>query len=326
MVGTIASLGLSTQNDLNGRPYSGRKLYIYNAGTSTPASAFKNYGLTVGQEHTFPIVADSTSLIPMFWVADGTYRARMTTSAGVVLFDEDGIVALGPSSGAGGGDTTPAASIFATGDFLWQPVSGVRAGWVRANARTIGSSMSGATERASADCENLFMYLWNTYLDTFCAVSGGRGANAAADWAANKNITTLDLRGKSLFGLDDMGNSAAGRLAGIGFNLGDAITPAAQGGAALHALTNTEVPVHSHANTLNDPGHTHPVVYQFNVASGFASFNTLHHTGSNNRNASGSITVDPATTGITINNANAGGGQAHNNMPPFVLGTYYIRL
>jgi len=58
--------------------------------------------------------------------------------------------------------------------------TGVRSGFVRANGRTIGSATSGATERANADAQALFEYLWNT--DANLAVSTGRGASSNADW------------------------------------------------------------------------------------------------------------------------------------------------
>lgn len=62
-------------------------------------------------------------------------------------------------------------------------------GWVRLRGRTIGSAQSGATERANSDCHALFVQLWNACDNTICPVLGGRGANAEADWAANKELT-----------------------------------------------------------------------------------------------------------------------------------------
>jgi hypothetical protein len=212
MAGHIAGLGYSQRMDINGDPLSGCKLYIFEAGTSTPATVYEDYSLSI--EHTHPIAADAAGIIPMFWVDDGTYRVRLTDAAGNEIFDDDGVVALGPSSGTGGGSgtTTPESAIFQTGDMIWGPISGSRTGWVRSNARTIGSVASGATERAAADTEELFAYLWNNFDNTLCAVSGGRGANAAADFNANKTIATLDMRDKAPWGLSDMGNTSTGVL------------------------------------------------------------------------------------------------------------------
>src|SRR5947208_1688739 len=82
----------------------------------------------------------------------------------------------------GGGGTVDPTTIFQTGQIIPMYGTGVLTGFVRANGRTIGSATSGATERANADAQSLFQNLWGA--DANLAVSGGRGASAAADWAA----------------------------------------------------------------------------------------------------------------------------------------------
>jgi hypothetical protein len=234
MAGHIAGLGYSQRMDANGNPLAGCELSIFETGTSTPVTSYQDYSLTIAHSH--PIVADSAGIIPMFWVADGTYRVRLQDADGNEIFDDSGIVALGPSSGTGGGGSSvDANAIFQTGDILWQPITGTRTGWVRANARTIGSAASGATERASADAEDLFLYLWNNFSNTLCPVGGGRGGSAAADWAANKVIATLDMRSKGPFGLDDMGNTAAGVTGG-------STSAAASVGASTYTIAQANLP------------------------------------------------------------------------------------
>jgi hypothetical protein len=79
------------------------------------------------------------------------------------------------------------------------------AGWLFANGvGTIGSASSGA-DYANARAEALFHHCYDTYSNTVCPVSGGRGASAAADWAANKRLTLPDLRGRAIFGNPAMG-------------------------------------------------------------------------------------------------------------------------
>jgi hypothetical protein len=213
--GTIFGLPLSQQFLANGEPMSGGRLYLYEADTSTPVTAYESFGLAAGTELSHPIELDSAGRIPEFWLDNGAYRVRLTDADGNEIFDISSTTALGASSGSGGsGDSVAEASIFQAGDLMWQPVDGARSGWVRANARTIGSSSSGATERAAADAETLYLFLWNNFSDSLCPVSGGRGANAAADWAANKPIATLDMRGRLAYGMDTMGNSAASIVAG----------------------------------------------------------------------------------------------------------------
>src|SRR5262249_43094956 len=117
-------------------------------------------------------------------------------------------------------DTT---AIYNTGDYIFVGKNGSRTGAVRCNGRTIGDASSSATERANADCADLFAYLWNNYADAQAAVSGGRGATATADFAAHKRITLPDHRNAILFGFGDMGNSDAGLMSGAPVVSGSAI-------------------------------------------------------------------------------------------------------
>jgi len=78
--------------------------------------------------------------------------------------------------------------------------AGVPTGYILANGLTIGNASSNGTNRANADTAALFTYLWNNYPNTSLPIytSGGiastRGANAAADYAANKALAVPELR------------------------------------------------------------------------------------------------------------------------------------
>jgi hypothetical protein len=291
MAGHIAGLGYSQRLDINGDPLAGCKLYVYSAGTSTPADVFEDYSLSI--EHSFPVVADAAGIIPMFWVDDGTYRVRLTDASGNEVFDDDGVVALGPSSGSGGGgSSTPEAAIFQTGDMIWGPISGTRTGWVRSNGRTIGSAASGASERASGDVEELFAYLWNNFSNSLCAVSGGRGANAAADFAANKTIGTLDMRDKAPWGLSDMGNTSTGVLG---------TTAGASGGVYDTPIAQANLPNVNFSHSLTGATHTHSV-------SGNTGGESASHThgGTTDSDGSHSHTYTKATANNTLVDAPGG--------------------
>ena len=174
-------------------------------------------------------------------------------------------------------------------------------GWIFADGRTIGSATSDATNRANADTEALFTLLWDSYADSILAVSSGRGANAAADFAANKTIVVPDLRGRVTAGKDNMGGAAASRLtsgsaAGI-----DGTTLGASGGVEEHQLTVSEMPAHTHP----------PASGNFWSSSGGSNtFDTTLPSSARGNNATGST----------------GGDAAHNNMPPAWVVNKIIKL
>ena len=187
----------------------GAAVYVYNSGTTTPASVTSDPAGST--PHTYPIIVGSDGLIPAIYWGEGTFRVRVNVSESDItpVWDFDGIKGEVVVMGGGGGVTPPDEQLFTTGDVKLRFEDGAITGFVRANNRSIGSASSGATERAAADCEALYLYGWNKWSDTYAPVAGGRGANAASDWAANKPMTLLNALGKALVGLDTMGNSAA---------------------------------------------------------------------------------------------------------------------
>ena len=226
VAGTLPNLPLSTQFDKDsGRALKGGKLIFYVANApSAPLIAYKDVGLTLPWGDRLTL--DGAGRVPVFYLPDGNVGIRLTNKAGVIQFEESNLLVIGPSSGGGGGGGgVDPETIFKTGDVIALDQIGARSGWVRDNGRTIGSALSGATERANSDCQALFLFLWATYSDTLCPVLGGRGASAAADWAADKQVTLPDKRGRAMVGLDDMGNALSNRLNGITFSAGNATTP-----------------------------------------------------------------------------------------------------
>lgn len=81
-------------------------------------------------------------------------------------------------------------------------------GWLLLQGGTIGSASSGGTVRANADTETLYAYLWDNLADAQAAVSTGRGASAAADFAANKTITLPNMRQRFPIGLASAGTGS----------------------------------------------------------------------------------------------------------------------
>lgn len=244
MAGCFPGVANTQQHDVNGQPLASCLLTVYQGGsTSALASTYQDIGLTIPA--TNPLVGDATGRIPLFFVADGSYGLRLTDQNGIQSnggFFYPSVPSIGASSSGGGGTVVDPTTVFSTGDVKWRLEESTISGWVRINGRTIGNASSGASERANADCQALFVYIWTTYADSICPVVGGRGASALSDFNANKQITLLDARGRSIFGVDDMGNAALGAFTGVTFTKGNATTGGASGGVNSTALTQAQLP------------------------------------------------------------------------------------
>jgi len=191
-------------------------------------------------------------------------------------------------------------SYFATGDLLATLSSAARTGWILGDGRTIGDASSGATNRANADTLNLYTLLWNAYADSICPVSTGRGASAAADFAAHKTIQILDFRGRSISFKDNMGGTTAGRLTTAGGGV-DGVTLGASGGTETHTLTAAQMPSHSHTATYD----------------GTSGINT----------ASNRVMTTSGGNGLgTFTSSTAGSGGAHPNVHPTIVLNAMIKL
>lgn len=89
-------------------------------------------------------------------------------------------------------------AVYSTGDAKLTLKIGADAGFVMMDDGTIGNVGSGASNRANVDCIDLFALLWSNIADADAPVVGGRGASAAADWAALKKITLTKQLGRSI--------------------------------------------------------------------------------------------------------------------------------
>lgn len=318
MAGLFPSIANSQNVDVNGQPLAGAVLTVYNGGTQALASCFQDIGLAIPAQN--PMTADETGRLPIFYVNDGVYAVLLRDESGTQIYFYPQVASIGASSSGGGGSGVDPTTIFQTGDPIWLPRAGIRAGWVRMNARTIGSATSGATERANNDCQNLFLELWGDYPDAKCPVLGGRGVSAAADWAANKQITAPDMRGKGPFGLDGMGNARANVIPDSNVRGGDTgDTADAIGGEANHVLTVGELAAHTHGTT--ESPHSHGFTYTTTTTNPGGGGIVL---GIQQSGGSNGVTTQTASTGLTVNSN--GSSTAHNTMSPFALGTWYLKL
>lgn len=165
-------------------------------------------------------------------------------------------------------------------------------GWYLLDGSTIGPAASLAIF-ADDNLEALFLHIWSNSTNTWNAVSGGRGASNAADWAANKTIQLPDARGCTTIALDNLGGTAASRVTLLSTSGANSTINGARGGAQTHKLANNETPAHTH---------TVPLVQT--SGAGSSGIDAIHVT---SRNA-----AVPETT------SSFGGGSAHSNTQPWV--------
>jgi microcystin-dependent protein len=365
--------------DQNDNLIVGALAYFYEANTDEAMTVYSSVTLGEVNEHSNPVVADGNGRWPLVFFDDVTdldlvtpgvqsrqyYRVRVTDAGGVLIYDDLSVPIIGQSTGEGGGVPPPPvdeAALAKTGDVKVRFDDNTLAGWVRMNGKTIGKGAG--TERADPDTQALFEHLWAKANQTICEVIGGRGANALADFDANKQLTLPDMRGRAPFGTDIMGRAmpggSSGRIAAAYMDTGGVNELGASGGDDAIVLTADNIAAHSHDATgvpavvgppavaakerLKMPAHSHFMVDDGSI--GTPGSNPL--TAATALSERGDIAADLnlgyillggdaaadvgktstlAATDITGNTGlNVTTGAAHENMPPFMLFTFYLKL
>lgn len=128
------------------------------------------------------------------------------------------------------------------------------------------------------------------YAALFAAIGTMHGAG---DGSTTFNLP--DLRGRALFGKDNMGGSAANRLTTGGAGV-DGATLGAAGGGQTVTLTSSQIATHAHTVPISNAG------------------------------VAGTATGNLMTSGGSVNSGNnSGGGGAHANIPPALVANFIIK-
>lgn len=183
---------------------------------------------------------------------------------------------------------------------------------------TIGSAASGANY-AAADALFLYAANWsNSQLSIY--TSGGvlttRGANAVADFNANKRLALPEGRGTGLIGVDA---GASSNLSGVPVVAGNSTTPGSTFGENLHALIAGENGPHQHDVFLKDNQHFHTagqgIIINVSLQGGGTFPNFNNSTNGPTSTNSANITIG-SVNGVANDNktASQGSGTAHNTV------------
>jgi len=140
--------------------------------------------------------------------------------------------------------------------------------------------------------------------------------------------STISTNPNTLFGFGTWSAFGSGRtLVGVDTGDGDFDSVEETGGAKTHTLTEGEMPEHTHiqnAHTHTQNAHNH----QITVRSGVSAGNDYPQ-GTSSGTGSNSISANSAATAVNQNttavNQNTGGGEAHNNLQPYITVYFYKR-
>ncbi len=221
------------------------------------------------------------------------------------------------------------AALEPVGTYKWTAGPTYGTGYLACNGSTstIGNAASNGTARANADTAALYSLLWDNYSNTIIPIftSGGvastRGANAAADFAANKALALPDMRGRTMAHLDGVaGRLTATTMSPNGNTLG------ASGGAQTQIFAVSVSGATGGTNTSGALGVTVTGVTDGSMTAqnfaggGDSGVNTTHqHAFIGTGATSGSLTVNAAAVSAS------GATDTRSVMDPTWIGNCFIK-
>jgi microcystin-dependent protein len=324
----------------NGTPLAGGLLYVYSAGTTTPATTYTSNSGAVANSN--PIVLDAAGRTPNeIWVIGGfNYKYLLKTSAGVTIGTYDNISGINdPTVFTNYVTVTGTNTLIATSVPPYTAyVTGMTLSFVPVNANT------GAV---TIDLDGLGAR--NIYLDATTALSAGdlaAGKVALVEYDGTRFQLVNSSQQIPAGGMVDFARSSppSGWLAANGaavsrttysalfaaigtafgsgdgsttFNVPDRRDRMSIGSGSTYALAATGgskdaiVVSHTHTATVTDPGHVHTYT-RYSSQQNQSGSATPCWTGDSTQN------TGSATTGISVANSTTGSSGTNANLPPYL--------
>lgn len=312
--------------DNNGVPLNGGLLYVYDAGTTTPASTYTDS--TAATNNTNPIVLDSAGRTPaQIWLTAGaSYKFVLQTSTGVLIKTDDNIFAsyelakvVGVTVGLGGNSLATNVEVGNTAlDSNTTGTNNTAVGYDALTANTDGVQNTSVGSLAldantGGDYNTALGYSALTTATTadYNTAVGYRALNAALTGASNTAVGA-----DALLLVTGANNTAVGRQAGNTLTTGSNNTLIGNAAAPSSVTVSNEVTLgNSSVTTLRVPGISYTAGVKY-FSHGALTVATLPAAATAGAGARAFVTDANATTFASI--VAAGGA---NGVPVYSDGT-----
>lgn len=278
---------------------------------STVITKSSGFALSTNEQNNVIVCTASltVSLLPAATAGDGFTALLINTSSGNITIDPDGSETINGSSTLTINPNS-SLSIHTNGTNWYATNANVGSGAVNTTQLAFGLTGVIAPYAGSSAPTGWLMCYGQavsraTYATLFALIGTTYGTG---DGSTTFNMP--DLRGRSVFGVDNMGGSTASRVtSGVSGITGTALG-AVGGSEAMHQ--------HTHTATVNDSGHSHGYHQTVTAAGAGGGADGVFRSGGVSQS------TQSATTGITVTNANSGTGSSQN-MPPAIMLNYIIK-
>lgn len=281
-----------------GAPLAGGQLFTYATGSATPLATYSDAALSVPNSN--PIVADANGRFgSIFLGSSQAYKIQLFTAI---------------PAGTSQSDSTPSSPL---GTQIWsEDPCGPAAGGNAASAGFIGQVMPFAGLASAIPSQWYQCYGQAVSRTTYAAAFAVIGTI----WGTGDGSTTFnlpDLRGRSIFGLDNMGGTAAGRVTSGVSGIAGATLGASGGSQNAQADTPTAT------STVTDPTHSHPTSCTGTGTMDGTNFLQGGTTWDLIRGVATTSVATGITVTTTVTSSLTGSSQ---NMPPAAIGLWLIYL